>query len=621
MPDIGVALATAAAPTVKQFLQSVTKPKYDEFIALYTKAFNGFLDTSRQRCASVKTILNKTVELPLGDIYVNIQLRLDQNAPFDDTNLINHAKFGNYKIVVSGLAGSGKSMLMKWLGLTLIDDLQHHQRIPLFIEIRDLEENFTDLAETIFQYCRAAKSKCTLDQFKVGLREGIFILLLDGIDELPPDCLDRFLKSLQKFSDNFGKTTIIASSRPGTQVGSVRQFISYEVMPLDRKRVIEILQKAPYEESRKNILIKEMKSGLYKKHLSFLSNPLLVMIVLITFDDASKIPENLAEFYSAAFDALYFKHDWSKGVFSRKMRSKLEKSDFEKLFQIFCYISYFSADYSFSRSKAIELVDRAKESSSIEVSTDDYLSDCILSVCLLLVDEPKLVFVHRSFQEYFTARFVAGYSGPKLPILLDWIAKRSPTDGTFIMVAQMNRELVIRQWAMTVSSRLFEKYDNLCREKKYEKMIDGLGLGDVRCDLKTGKASGFSGKYTDDLRSLSLLNALMEEKPNAEVPSIPTGSIYGNMEFAGLRAEQQRTIRAVTRDDQSVGVSFRHGLTIPAMKGFVVNFLETLVVGVKEQIEFFENFIKSRDEIAELIDLVDPATSRKRRKPNPSRRS
>ena len=49
MPDIGVALATAAAPTVKQFLQSVTKPKYDEFIALYTKAFNGFLDTSRQR--------------------------------------------------------------------------------------------------------------------------------------------------------------------------------------------------------------------------------------------------------------------------------------------------------------------------------------------------------------------------------------------------------------------------------------------------------------------------------------------------------------------------------------------------------------------------------------------
>lgn len=614
MPDIGTALATAAAPSVKQFLQAVTKPKYDEFIALYTKAFNGFLDASRHRCGSVKTILNKTVELPLREIYVNIQLRLDRNPEFDDSNLIDHAKVGNYKIVVSGLAGCGKSMLMKWLGLTLIDELPVHQRIPLFIEIRDLDENFGDLAETIFQYCRDSKSRCTLDQFKAGLREGLFILLLDGIDELPPDALTPFLKSLQKFSDNFNKTTIIASSRPGTQVGSVRHFITYEVVPLDKKRVISILEKAPYEESRKGILIQAMKAGLYRKHISFLSNPLLVMIVLITFDDASKIPENLAEFYSAAFDALFFKHDWSKGVFTRKMRSKLEKSDFEKLFQIFCYLSYFSADYSFSRSEAVELIDRARAGSGVEVNSDDYLSDCILSVCLLLVDEPKIVFVHRSFQEYFTARFVASYSGHKLPTLLDWIAKRSPTDGTFIMVAQMNRELVIRQWALPMITNMLAKYEGMLSSKRYGKMIESIGLDEIVCDLRTGATTGFSGRYTDDLRALSLFYALMHERPSIESPSIPTGSIYGGVEFASLRADLQRNIRALTRSDQSVSISLARCLPIKALHIFVVNFLESLVNGLKEQIEFFEAFIRSRDEIAELIELAGPAPPRRKRK-------
>ena len=58
--------------------------------------------------------------------------------------------------------------------------------------------------------------------------------------------------------------------------------------------------------------IDNVKKHLYDKHKSFLSNPLLTTMMLLTFDQFAEIPEKMFLFYEQAFDTLFLKHDATK---------------------------------------------------------------------------------------------------------------------------------------------------------------------------------------------------------------------------------------------------------------------------------------------------------------------
>ena len=68
------------------------------------------------------------------------------------------------------------------------------------------------------------------------------------------------------------------------------------------------------------------------KHESFASNPLLLNIMLLTYDNYADIPEKLHLFYSNAFETLYIKHDATKGGYKREFKTKLSSDDFKRVF-------------------------------------------------------------------------------------------------------------------------------------------------------------------------------------------------------------------------------------------------------------------------------------------------
>lgn len=57
------------------------------------------------------------------------------------------------------------------------------------------------------------------------------------------------------------------------------------------------------------------------------------------------------------------------------------------------------------------------------------------------------VFVHRSFQEYFCAVFLASYHGPQLRPMLDRFALRS-RDVVIPMLFEMARDKLDREWSI-----------------------------------------------------------------------------------------------------------------------------------------------------------------------------
>jgi len=89
-------------------------------------------------------------------------------------------------------------------------------------------------------------------------------------------------------------------------------------------------------------LLKRIKEGLYESHESFLSNPLLAYMMLLTIARNPDIPNRMTAFYEMAFDALYHRHDTVKGGgYVRKYYADIEKMELIRLLSFFCLVTYF----------------------------------------------------------------------------------------------------------------------------------------------------------------------------------------------------------------------------------------------------------------------------------------
>jgi len=117
--------------------------------------------------------------------------------------------------------------------------------------------------------------------------------------------------------------------------------------------------------------------GLYEKHESFLANPLLLTIMLLTYGENAEVPAKLSIFYSQAYVALFNQHDARKGVFQRKRRSGLDIQTFSRVFAAFSLQCYEASKYEMPRSDALGYVERAKSFTGISVDEDAFVDDAL----------------------------------------------------------------------------------------------------------------------------------------------------------------------------------------------------------------------------------------------------
>jgi len=153
--------------------------------------------------------------------------------------------------------------------------------------------------------------------------------------------------------------------------------------------------------------IADLKADLFTRHQSFLSNPLLLSIMLLTYQDTAHIPSKLSIFYNQAYESLFQKHDALKGGYQRERRTTLDIQDFARVFAAFCVRTYDKRQFTFPVSSALDVLDRCKALTQLDYDSQAFLDDAHQAVCLLVEEGVDIAFAHRSFQEYFTARFVS----------------------------------------------------------------------------------------------------------------------------------------------------------------------------------------------------------------------
>ena len=402
-------------------------------------SFVDYLNNSFEKYSKIKTILYKNQPKYLYDFFECCDLKLDREIVNCQSveSIISISRFS----IIVGLGGMGKSTLMKHF---FLDTIEKNICIPLFIELRNYD-NSTNLLDYCYNSIKVLGFRSDIKYFKYALESGIFLFLLDGYDEIKDELRAKFRIELFELSDEYNKNAFIISSRPcDTFIGWTR-FSVFKTQPLSKSQAINLINKIDYDKDTKDNFIRELNKKLYYDHQSFASNPLLLNILLLTYDEYAKIPEKLHIFYSKAFDTMYSIHDATKpgGGYKRDLKSKLPSDSFIKVFSKFCFITYVHEQISFDKHDILTIIDESSKK-IVEVKADDFLDDLQNAVCLIYLDGLKYIFTHRSFQEYFSAIYLRDLNDDSQQIVCQRLLKKNlisiHSDSVFSMLWDMNTE-------------------------------------------------------------------------------------------------------------------------------------------------------------------------------------
>ena len=410
----------------------------------YKDAYEKYLVNTEQKVSKIKTIIYRRAPKDLYSFYECTGVMYNGNT-INTENINDILKIGN-KIIVSGTGGIGKSILFKHLFLNTIAETAY---IPVLIELRSF--NIYDTKDISIY---TAIYECLVDNgfelsdeyFEYSLKEGAYIILFDGYDEVNRDKTEKITKEIKELSEKYGKNKFLISSRPSEEFIGWNDFYEVETLKLNKQQALNLIKKLEFDELVKDTFYKELDRTLYDKYESFASNPLLLNIMLLTFQKHASIPERLNDFYDEAFVTLFNVHDATKDSYVRDIRSGLGCEDFKLVFAYICFKSYFNEEFQFSESRLRVYIKQTREKfDRFNFTVENFKEDLTQSVCMLVKEGGAYRFSHRSFQEYFAAVYTCKLvDDVQSKLLLNWIQESNSVsyDSYFTMLFDLQSEKV-----------------------------------------------------------------------------------------------------------------------------------------------------------------------------------
>ena len=338
-------------------------------------------------------------------------------------------KYSNF-IIVSGTGGLGKSMMMRHLLLSASKAYKKTREVPIFVALKDYTSEYVDFLDFINDKIKNI-SKLSNDDIETLLINGKAILLLDGLDEINTNILEKFYSAIEAFIDRYSDNTFIISTRPYTNTICLNRFTTLKLLPFNKDQSINLINKLefrPDEPEIKNKFIAQLTNTLYDTHKEFASNPLLLTIMLMTFEQYAEVPQKMHIFYREAYTTMAQKHDASKGAYKRNLKTGLSTDRFADYLSEFCARTYIDEKYEFSAEEFNNYfikLEEHKRNENENISGEDFLNDLKENMCLVYYESNKYHFTHRSFQEYFSALYFSKQKDKNLPKIGNLFEKKN----------------------------------------------------------------------------------------------------------------------------------------------------------------------------------------------------
>ena len=359
---------------------------------------------SYDRFSKIKCLARGQLIMPLKDIYVPLILRCEKDQT--DINFVadhyDPAFFNEQKqVLIVDTAGMGKSTVVKRL---FIDIVESGSGIPIFVELRRLSATHSIIDE-IHRQISFLDKEFSLELLYSFIKDGRFIFILDGYDEISFSEKSKVTTSLQDFINHAGENVFIMTSRQEQALSSFEGFQTVNIQPLTKEEAFVLLEK--YDDDDKEtstLLISTLKKT--DGFDEFLGNPLLTSMLLTAFSFKNEIPNQKHIFYRNVFDAYFNSHDLTKGgAFQHEKHSGLGIESFHKVLRHVGIISLKKEKIEFDKDDLIDTIEQAlKLCSEIKCSAGDFFTDIIEVVPLFVQDGIYFRWAHKSLFEYFAAQ-------------------------------------------------------------------------------------------------------------------------------------------------------------------------------------------------------------------------
>lgn len=470
----------------------------NETIALSNFAFRAYLSNLESAYRTVKTLLFRQEPRVFEDIYLANDIEAPKsyqytlfggthesgnNIVLQDATVASITARTNF-IILSGTGGLGKSMMMRHLLLDAITNYRKYKLLPIFIPLKDYTTDYKTLFDFIYEiydsfegnrnfgHARGRYSdRDPMYELSEIMESGRCLFLLDGLDEIKSAYKPTFEKQLEKLVNGYKDNIFILSSRPYTNYIKFGRFTKMNLLPFTKEQSVALMNKLDMgqEEPLKKRFTKELEESLYDNHKEFAENPLLLTIMLLTYKSHANIPVKMHSFYSRAYDTLFTEHDANKLGYRREYKTDLSQEKFAEYFDEFCFLSYQEGNFDPSpeECEAFFADLEAVAEYHPKFTWKDFMDDLTDSVCLMYEEGQKYHFLHRSFQEYFCARYFYRQEESSLwdiAMFFDDMDVKE-TDKTFAMLYDMKPKPIENNVFLRFLQELYGNEDDSYKER------------------------------------------------------------------------------------------------------------------------------------------------------------
>ncbi len=377
-----------------------------------------YMDYAYDKHSQIKTIFDRKTPKNLYGFFVPNHIFFNnkriENFSFEELRKIGHL------LLLTGSGGLGKTTMLKHI---FCDSFKSQQVVPIFIELRDLNSSVDSLKGLIYSIFSQNNFEFEEKHFEYAMEKTTFLFLFDGLDEVQSDKQSKLWLQIREITNQFPNNYYVVSSRPNKDFQGWSNFKELELLPFSMEQSKDFIRLTPFDVKIQQDFIDILEERISKKYESFISNPLLLSIMILTFARCGEFPIHRHEFYDRAFECLHHEHDSSKGgAYRREHVSRLSYSEYKSKFKSFCFITYFKNQISFSKDELIKnMQDVAKQTKEFDI--EGYLGDLENNLCMIYYEGNQYHFSHRSFQEFFTASYLEDLEEYKIENFLNLLFK------------------------------------------------------------------------------------------------------------------------------------------------------------------------------------------------------
>ncbi|MBI1877712.1 MAG: NACHT domain-containing protein [Chloroflexi bacterium] len=318
------------------------------------------------------------------------------------------------RLFILGKPGAGKTTFLKYVALQAANGKIN--KIPIFVSLKEWADSGLELMPFLvrqFEICAFPEAQPFIEHL---LNAGQAIVLFDGLDEVNQEDEQRaqITANVNNFSKQYASSQCLITCRLAATDYTFDQFAYVEMADFDDKQIRVFVRKWFKDNpAKRDKFLVEFAQEEHKGLRELAQIPLLLTLLCLAFDETMSFPQRRVELYEEALDALLKKWDSSRNIKRDEIYRKLSLGRKRQMLARIAAETCERGENFFRQADLAKRITRYLQKLPPADFDEDIDGEAVLKAIEaqhgLLVERAHRIysFSHLTFQEYFTAKYIA----------------------------------------------------------------------------------------------------------------------------------------------------------------------------------------------------------------------